>query len=181
MDNKAFEDVSKNSKLKFRKPESIDHLIQSIKNEENCVVKEKVNNIPIDVISDTQVGKMKNETDASSSYRTGYQGQMEILPTLHELHNPAAESQQQQQEMRVTTAREFVDGSRFKVSTYVPTGIEMENITQGSAQIGNDNSITGLTNRKGSVATVSSHDRNRKMSRDVIPSIEHYRTQPPQQ
>lgn len=97
MDNKAFEDVSKNSKLKFRKPESIDHLIQSIENEENCVVEEKVNNIPIDVISDTQVGKkMKNETDASSSYRTGYQGQMEILPTLHELHNPAAESQQQQ-------------------------------------------------------------------------------------
>ncbi|XP_046651512.1 solute carrier family 12 member 3-like isoform X1 [Daphnia pulicaria] len=160
MDNKAFED--------------------SIENEENCVVEEKVNNIPIDVISDTQVGKMKNETDASSSYRTGYQGQMEILPTLHELHNPAAESQQQQ-EMRVTKAREFADGSRFKVSTYVPTGIEMENIPQGSAQIGNDNSITGLTNRKGSVATVSSHDRNRKMSRDVIPSIEHYRTQPTQQ
>jgi hypothetical protein len=83
--------------------------------------------------------------------------------------------------MRVTKAREFADGSRFKVSTYVPTGIEMENIPQGSAQIGNDNSITGLTNRKGSVATVSSHDRNRKMSRDVIPSIEHYRTQPTQQ
>ncbi len=83
--------------------------------------------------------------------------------------------------MRITTAKEFVDGSRFKVSTYVPTVIEMENIPQGSAQIGNDNSITGLTNRKGSVATVASHDRNRKMSRDVIPSIEHYRTQPTQQ
>ena len=50
--------------------------------------------VSVNVTSAPQVGKMRNDTDASSC-RTGYQGQMEILPTLHELHNPAAENQQQ--------------------------------------------------------------------------------------
>ena len=58
----------------------------------------------------------------------------------------------------------------------------MENVPQ--QQTKNDTAITdtSLANRKGSVSTVtSSQDRSRKMSRDVIPSIEHYRTQHSQQ
>nr|CAH0112221.1 unnamed protein product [Daphnia galeata] len=151
MDNKAFEDPTEN--------------------EEQSVM-----DVSVNVTSAPQVGKMRNDTDASSC-RTGYQGQMEILPTLHELHNPAAENQQQ--ELREITPRKFADGSRFKVSTYVTTGIEMENVP--SQQTKNDTDPT-LANRKGSVSTVtSSQDRSRKMSRDVIPSIEHYRTQHSQQ
>lgn len=92
MDNKAFEDVSiKAPNLNFKNRTWIYKFIdvKPTENKEQSVV-----DVSVNVTSAPQVGKMRNDTDASSC-RTGYQGQMEILPTLHELHNPMAANQQQ--------------------------------------------------------------------------------------
>lgn len=74
-------------------------------------------------------------------------------------------------------------GSRFHVST-ISSGIELENLQPGWVKA--DNSIVSEKEsqpdmiRKGIIATTHSQgqERNRKMSRDVIPSIEHYRSHP---
>lgn len=82
---------------------------------------------------------------------------------------------------RRISSEEFPNKGRYQLST-VPAGIEIENFQQGSSKKGND--VLGNenqqvdTNRKASVATINSQgqERCRKMSRDVVPTLDNYRS-----
>ncbi|XP_046450809.1 solute carrier family 12 member 3-like [Daphnia pulex] len=106
-----------------------------------------------------------------SSYRGGF------LSTLHELHNPAAEIPNATQ-TRLPSSVEFSDRRQLPTIT---AGIEMANFQQGLPQNGTnvtENESQINSNRKASVATIGSQgqERSRKMSRDVVPTIDNYRT-----
>ncbi|XP_057378001.1 bumetanide-sensitive sodium-(potassium)-chloride cotransporter-like isoform X1 [Daphnia carinata] len=121
---------------------------------------------------DTEIGLAATE---ASVQRRGYQGQ--VLSTVHELHNSAFDNNQKDQK----SSDQPNTGSRFHVSAVSP-GSGTENVQLGPAKIENnivfDKETQLDTNRKSRIATFNSQERNRKMSRDVIPSIEHYRTNP---
>lgn len=121
--------------------------------------------------ADKEIAKTDTEVSAQP---IGYQDQ--VSPdTFHELPNRPPDNQQDRKQLNA--------GSRFHVST-TSSGIELENLQPGWVEA--ENSIVSEKEsqpdmiRKGIIATTHSQgqERNRKMSRDVIPSIEHYRSHP---